>query len=151
MKAMQQLPTRTMRMEKEDYPYSVYYVNKSRHAQWYDKKLERLEKGKEYTVHEEFLVRQEVQCHSRHIKYMAKYKGVPRTWDTWVSVEREEYYLTHARPVFPVGDFYSMDKAEAIINASSLTPYFKRRLIEVLALVHNEGYGRILETDAGTV
>lgn len=146
MDAMQLLPSRALRMDKSPIPSSVYYLCKSRHAQWYDKEAERRAKGQAVKPRQHNLVRQEVQCLSRHIRYMQKKYGLLRTWDNWVSVGMEAHYLTTARPVFPPGDFRSLNAAADIIQRSTLTPYYKRRLVEVLSLVRSNGFDTLTET-----
>ena len=63
-----------------------------------------------------------------------------RTWDNWVTLEREAYYLTHAKPFFPAGDFYTLDKASAIIqNDPNLKQLEKKKLVDSLILIQNNG------------
>ena len=101
------LPKRAMRMKKEDFPPSVYYMCKARHFQIYDKGLERIDKGKYIRPWEVDVLRQEVQCHSDHIRYKAKC-GLQSTWDNWVNLDLQAYYLKNAKPIFPKGNFYSL-------------------------------------------
>ena len=137
---MQQLPQKAMSMSKSYFPNSVYYLCKSRHAQLYRKDKERREKGHKVSPIEMGLVRQEVQCHSSHVKYWFKHYGLTRTWDNWVTLEREAYFLTHAKPIFPAGDFYTVDRASAIIQADqNLKPLEKKKLVDTLVLVQNHG------------
>lgn len=140
MDTMQQLPQRAMSMSKADFPHSVYYLCKSRHAQLYRKDKERREKGCPVSPPQEGMVRQEVQCHASHVKYWLKHYGLVRTWDNWVTLEREAYYLTHARPIFPAGDFYTLDKASAIIQTDpNLKQLEKKKLVDSLILIQNSG------------
>lgn len=144
--AMQSLPPRAMRMDKLNVTDSVYYQCKSRHAQLYCKDVERAAKGYVVKVWENGLCRQEVQCHAAHIKYMRGQYGVLRTWDNWVTVERENHYLTTAKSIFPPGDFCTLAAAQTLIDLdANLTPYFKRRLMEVLGLIQQQGMGTLLE------
>lgn len=140
MDTMQQLPQRAMSMSKADFPHSVYFLCKSRHAQLYRKDKERREKGRPVCPSQEGLVRQEVQCHASHVKYWLKHYGLMRTWDNWVTLEREAHYLTRARSIFPAGDFRTLDKASAIIQADpNLKPLEKKKLVDTLILVQNHG------------
>lgn len=83
------------------------------------------------------LCRQEVQCHAARIKYMKREYGLVRDWENWVTPEMEAEYLTTAEPVFLSGDFYSMDGAVDIIQASGLTPCHKKRLTDMLAVIQS--------------
>ncbi len=137
---MQQLSTKTARMKKWDGTKepTVYYQCKSRHAQVYRKDKERRDKGKTVKAEEECMCRQEVQCHTAHIRYMRRKYGLVRDWDNWVTPETEAYYLTASEPVFPSGDFYTLDGAAAIIQASSLSDCRKKRLQEILAIIQRD-------------
>ena len=140
IETMQNLPHRAMRMDKTDFPLSVYYQCKSRHAQLYRKDKERDEKGFVVQDYEEGMLRQEIQCHSNHIRYQKRRYGVPRTWDGWVNIQRENFYLTHAKPIFPKGDFYTLDRACKIVEAEeTLTPLNQKRLIDSLTQIHTQG------------
>lgn len=129
--------SKMLKQDREDDP-SVYYMNKSRHAQLYLKDKERENKGYAPQEDEIELCRQEVQCHAGRIKYMRRQHGIDRTWDRWVTPEMEAKYLIEAEPVFPLGDFYTLDGAIDIINASSLTPCYKKRLAETLLMIQQE-------------
>lgn len=151
MNTMQQLSSRNMRMkkwgeeneendendEKEKKDPSVYYMSKSRHAQLYEKDKELEEKGKPVGPEERCLCRQEVQCHAGHIKYMRRRYGRPRDWDSWVTPQMEAEYLTKAAPIFPAGDFYTLDGASRIIQRSSISPTLKGRIQNMLAIIQN--------------
>ncbi len=140
IETMQNLPPHAMRMDKTKFPLSVYYLCKSRHAQLYRKDKERDEKGYEVQDYEEGMLRQEIQCHANHVRYQQRRYGVPRTWDGWVNIQRENYYLTHAKPIFPKGDFYTLDRACKIIEAEEmLTPLNQKRLIDSLTQIHTQG------------
>ena len=136
---MQQLSKRIMRMNKwrSEQKSTVYYLSKSRHAQLYRKDLERMAKDLPVREVEINLCRQEVQCHAARIKYMKREYGLVRDWENWVTPEMEAEYLTTAEPVFLSGDFYSMDGAVDIIQASGLTPCHKKRLTDMLAVIQS--------------
>ncbi|MDE7243614.1 MAG: hypothetical protein K2O18_06520 [Oscillospiraceae bacterium] len=140
LNTMQQLSTKTARMEKWNGTSdpTVYYQCKSRHMQLYRKDKERKDKKKPVKAEEECMCRQEVQCHSGRIKYMRRKYGLVRDWDNWVTPEMEAYYLTAAESVFPSGDFYSLDRAAAIIQASSYSDCKKKRLQEMLAIIQKD-------------
>lgn len=141
MLTMQQLSKRIMRMDKWDEieEPTVYYLCKSRHAQLYCKDQEREQKGFSISQLEEDLCRQEVQCYSGRIKYMQREYGLIRSWENWVTPQMEAEYLTTAEPVFLAGDFYTLDGAADIIEASSsLSPTLKARLREMLTIIQNE-------------
>ena len=139
IKTMQQLSSRNMRMKKWDEVKkpTVYYQNKSRHAQLYLKDKERREKGFKVSAEERCLCRQEVQCHVGRIKYMRKRYGIPRDWDSWVTPQMEAEYLTTAEQIYTSGDFYTLDGAASIIEASSLSPCRKARLKEMLSIIQS--------------
>lgn len=139
IETMQQLSRRIMRMNKwdgVDKP-TVYYLNKSRHAQLYYKAEERKAKGCPVHELEKDMCRQEVQCYSGRIKYMKREYGLARNWETWVTPEMESEYLLTAEPVFRAGDFYSLDNAIAIIQASDFSNCHKKRLEEMLIFIQN--------------
>lgn len=133
------LPQRAMRMEKDCFPGSVYYVCKSRHAQVYDKVKERKDKHKKPKDWEENICRQEVQCHAGHIRHMRRYHGLQPVWDNWVCPDMQAHYLRNAKPIFPRGDFYTMDDAVAIVQDSSLKPAKKRNLCDDLQIIAQGG------------
>lgn len=134
---MQQLSPKIQRMNKWYYPESVYYANKSRHVQFYPKDRERAEKGFAVEAFLDGLCRQEVQCHPARIKYIRHEYGIPRKWDNWVTHEMEEKYLIEAEPIFQSGDFYSLERAVDLIQASDYTPCYKQRLQDALTIVHH--------------
>lgn len=140
------LPQRAMRMQKDVFPGSVYYVCKSRHAQVYDKTKERRDKHKKPKAWEEDICRQEVQCLNGHIKHMKRYYGLQPVWSNWVCLGMQEKYLRDAKPIFPKGDFYTMEAAVAIIQASNLKPAKKRKLCNDLQIVVDGGLDALKET-----
>ena len=109
------LPQRAMRMDKDSFPGSVYYMCKSRHAQIYDKVKERKDKHKKPKDWEEDICRQEVQCLAGHIRHMKRYHGLQPVWSNWVCNDMQTQYLRNAKPIFPRGDFYSMDAVKTIV------------------------------------
>lgn len=129
------LPQRAMRMEKDSFPGSVYYVCKSRHAQVYDKVKERKDKHKKTKHWEEDVCRQEVQCLAGHIRHMKRYHGLQPVWSNWVCNNMQAQYLRNAKPIFPRGDFYTMDDAVDIIQTSDLKPAMKSKLCNDLHTV----------------
>lgn len=137
---MQQLSTRTARMEKWDgiNKPTVYYQCKSRHVQLYRKDEERKDKGYAVETEEDGMCRQEVQCFAGRIKYMYRKYGLVRDWGNWVTPEMEAAYLTAAESVFPLGDFYTLDGAVDIIQNSNLSNCHKKRLNEMLVIIQNE-------------
>ena len=136
---MQRLSERIMRMDKWDRAEqpTVYYLNKSRHAQLYSKEEELKAKGFPINEKEIGLCRQEVQCHARRIKYMKREYKLARNWETWVNPKMESEYLLTAEPVFRAGDFYSLDAATAIIQGSSFSNCHKKRMEEMLIFIQN--------------
>ena len=137
IETMQHLSPQILRMIKWNDPDSVYYANKSRHAQIYRKDRERKEKGRKVKEEEIGLCRQEIQCHPARIKYMRHQYGLLCDWDNWVSAEMEATYLTSAEPIFQLGDFYSLDRAVDLIQASDFTPCYKQRLQDALTTVEH--------------
>lgn len=134
------LPLKAMRMNKQHYDApSVYYVCKSRHAQWYDKDQERREKGFPIQPWEEETCRQEIQCLSAHIKYMRHYYGLIPSWDNWVCLDMQDHYLRNAKPIFPPGDFYRLAEARSIIDSSTLKQCKRRKLCEDLQIIQRYG------------
>lgn len=140
---LERLPQRIMHLEKESFPRSVYYVCKSRHVQVYDKVKERSDKHKKIQSWESDVCRQEVQCYSGHIRHMKRYHNLLPTWENWVNLERQAEYLKKAKPVFPQGDFYPLDEAIAIVQASDLKSAKKRNLCNDLQLVASQGLGAL--------
>lgn len=140
------LPQQAMRMEKGSFPGSVYYVCKSRHAQVYDKAKERRDKHKRLKGWEEDICRQEVQCLAEHIKHMKRYYGLQPVWSNWVCLDMQKKYLKNAKPIFPRGDFYTMDAAADIIQTSDLKPAKKRKLCNDLQIVANGGLDALKES-----
>lgn len=144
METMQQLPSRTMHMTKASFTKSVYYSCKSKHVQLYRKDKERREKVGLVQAFEDGLLRQEVQCHPPHTRYQLRQYGLMRIWDNWVTLERENHYLTHAKTIFIPGDFYSLDRAFSIIRAdTTLKPLQQKRLMDALITVQNGGMDRL--------
>ena len=133
-----------MRMKKEDFPPSVYYMCKARHFQIYDKGLERIDKGKYIRPWEVDVLRQEVQCHSDHIRYKAKC-GLQSTWDNWVNLDLQAYYLKNAKPIFPKGNFYSLNQALEIVSSSGFNSAKKKHLCKDLVLVSIGGLDALKE------
>lgn len=140
------LPQRAMRMEKDSFPGSVYYICRSRHAQIYDKVKERKDKHKKPKNWEENICRQEVQCLAGHIKHMKRYYGLQPVWDNWVCPDMQAKYLRNAKPIFPRGDFYALDDAMDIIQASGLKPTKKKKLCRDLQIVACCGLDGLKET-----
>lgn len=132
---MQYHATKILRMKKWDGFPSVYYENKSRHAQFYSKDKERADKGFVVSPDEVGLCREEVQIYSPRLKYIQKERGIARDWVNWVSPQMERACLTDAEPVFLLGDFYSLGGAVDRIRSSSLTACYKRRLEEALVII----------------
>lgn len=137
------LPQRIMHLEKESFPHCVYYVCRSRHVHVYDKVKERTSKHKKPEEWEIDVCRQEVQCYSSHIRYAKSYYGLLPTWENWVNLDRQAEYLRKAKPVFPQGDFYPMDEAIEIIQASNLKAAKKRNLCKDLQLIASQGLGAL--------
>lgn len=140
------LPKRAMRMNKAEFPQSVYYMCKSRHLQYYDKVMERINKGKHIKSWEVDVLRQEVQCFAPHIRHMKRYHGLMPSWDNWVDIDLQAHYLKNTKPVFPRGDFYSLDQALEIINSSDLSPAKKRSLCNDLKRVAMLGLDAMRES-----
>ena len=126
------LPQRVMRMNRAEFPQSVYYMCKARHFQIYDKVNERIAKGKHIKPWEADILRQEIQCHASHIRYMKKCRGLLSTWDNWVNLDLQAHYL---RKYSPKGNFYSLNQALEIINSSDYSPAKKRNLCDDLICV----------------
>lgn len=162
METMQQLSRRIMRMDKWGWEYeideadtankkksadkpTVYYLCKSRHAQLYRKAAERKAKGRLVRLEETDMCRQEVQCHSGRIKYMRREYGLARNWETWVTPEMESEYLTTAEPIFQAGDFYKLDDAIDIIQASDFSNCHKKRLEEMLVFIQCNTMNKLKE------
>ena len=140
------LPKRSMRMNMVEYPQSVYYMCKSRHFQIYDKVKERTDKGKQIKPWEADVLRQEVQCFSSHIRHMKQYHELLPTWDDWVDLDLQAYYLRNTKPIFLKGDFYLLNQALDIINSSNLGSAKKRNLCNDLKLIAVQGLDAMRES-----
>ena len=135
-----------MRMDRAKFPQSVYYMCKSRHFQIYDKVSERIAKGKHIKPWEVHILRQEVQCFAPHIRHIKEYRELMPTWDNWVDIDLQTHYLKNTKPIFPQGDFYSLEQALEIINNSNLGPAKKRNLSDDLICVAMWGLDAMKES-----
>lgn len=132
MEILSKLPQQAMRMDRAEFPQSVYYMCKSRHFQIYDKVQERINKGKHIKPWEVDVLRQEVQCLAPHIRHMKRYHGLLPSWDNWVDLDLQTRYLRQCKPIFPKGDFYSLNQALEIVDSSNLRSAKKRSLCDDL-------------------
>lgn len=146
IETLSKLPQRAMRMDRAKFPQSVYYMCKSRHFQIYDKVNERIAKGKYIKPWEANVLRQEVQCLAPHIRHMKVYHGLMPTWDNWVDLDLQAHYLKNTKPIFPRGDFYSLDQALDIINSSDFRSAKKRHLCDDLIRVAMWGLDAMKES-----
>ena len=140
------LPKRAMRMDRAEYPQSVYYMCKARHFQIYDKFIERIAKGKHIKSWEADILRQEVQCLAPHIRHMKVYHGLMPTWDNWVDLGLQAHYLKNTKPILPMGDFYSLDQAFEIVNSSDFGSAKKKHLCDDLIRVAMWGLDAMKES-----
>ena len=86
--------------------------------------------------YEKLVLRQEVQVKPRHIAQMNRYHNIPKTWDAWVTMERQAEYLAKTKPLIPNGDFYSLNTARALVDASVFKErekVFLKRLLEEIS------------------
>lgn len=133
------------------YDHGIYWFNRSRALQIYDKEAERREKRKSIRSYEKDVIRVELQLKSRYIKDAAnklakslgrktKNMGNPyRTFDFWVSVIREKKHLEVLEKHIPHGDFYSVEGANKIIDLSNNTELMKRKLKTFLLTIQTNG------------
>lgn len=142
---LQQLRVNMHHMARRPYNNSIYYMSKSRHVQAYDKPLERNAKNCGIKSWEMDVLRIEMQCCARHIDYMRRYHGVPRTWDTWITMDMQQRYYDQAVAMIPPGDFYSLAKAMEIVEQSNLSRCKRRKLTQDLQLVSTAGMDAMKE------
>lgn len=133
------------------YDHGVYWHNRSRALQIYDKEVERKEKSESIRSYESDVIRVELQLKSRYIKDAAnklakslgrktKNIGNPyRSLDFWVSVSREKEYLEALEKHIPHGDFYSLERANEIIDLSNNTKSMKKKLKTFLLIIQTNG------------
>lgn len=122
----------------DTYETSIYVKNKSKAIQVYDKKHEREDKDFRIASYEENVIRAEIQLKSGHLRYKEK-KGVPRTWDMWVNVNRYHEYMKQLSTFIYRDNFYSLDMAMLTVELSDLKDSMKNKLIRFLTVIHENG------------
>lgn len=118
-----------------NYKTSLYHGSGSRVIQVYPKDLERMSKDCPIEPYEHHILRQEVQVKREHIRQMKRTHDIPSTWDKWVSMERQAEYLAKTKALIPVGDFYSLESARQMVDASTLKGRDKTGLKEILEVI----------------
>lgn len=139
---LQKCPTKaiyTMRGVK--YETSIYSRSKSKVVNVYDKTAEREAKyrstGSRMALpqsYEQDIVRMELQVKTEHLKYMARC-GVARAVTNWINADTETRYLEKLYGMFPRGDFYTLEQAEALISSSKHSKTMKTHLIKFLRII----------------
>ena len=142
---LQKCPTKaiyTMRGVK--YETSIYSRSKSKVVNVYDKTAEREAKyrstGSRMDLpqsYEQDIVRMELQVKTEHLKYMAR-RGFARTVPNWINADTEARYLEKLYGMFPRGDFYTLEQAEALISSSKHRKTTKNHLIKFLRIIAKE-------------
>ena len=142
---VQKCPTKaiyTMRGVK--YETSIYSRSKSKVVNVYDKTAEREAKyrstGSRMDLpqsYEQDIVRMELQVKTEHLKYMAR-RGFARTVPNWINADTEARYLEKLYGMFPRGDFYTLEQAEALISSSKHSKTTKNHLIKFLRIIAKE-------------
>ena len=127
-------PTNQAKMTT-DYPMGVLRYNSCRSFQYYDKNSERINNGAIIMPYEKNVLREEYQMMCYSIMYQRKRLKLPDTFDFWLDLDTENYFLVEARKILPKADFWSLDKAIEIINSSDYKPTMKAKLIDYIVEV----------------
>lgn len=139
---LQKCPTKAIYTTRGiNYATSIYSRSKSKVINVYDKTAERTAKylttgscSDLPQAYEQDIVRMELQIKADHLKYMAR-RGVRRSVQNWLHMGMECYYLTKLYGMFPQGNFYTLSKAEKIIDASEYRTKMKERLKSFIRII----------------
>ena len=117
---------------------SFYIFNKSTIINFYNKELERLNNTGEALESAKDILRLEIQCKKGKTDYMKyKYNFDIKYLGYFTSEELSlKTISTYFDKTIGKGDYYKLDKARAIINASNHTKATKDKLINVLELIN---------------
>ena len=118
-----------------NYKTSLYHGSGSKVIQVYPKDIERMSKNSPIESYEYHILRQEVQVKREHIRQMQRTHDIPRTWDAWVSMERQSEYLAATKPLIPIGDYYSLESARQMVDASAMKEREKIFMKEMLGII----------------
>lgn len=120
----------------EKYDASMYHSSKSVHTILYDKEAERHKKGEAIKRWEKDVMRFEVRLLKQHLKYKrtAKKNPIPRNIKSYFKREiMDKYVEEYLKRAYIQGDFNTFEKAESIINTTTLvdmTSTIKSRMKE---------------------
>jgi hypothetical protein len=133
VRLLHKIPTSILRTTRAtEYETSIYSKCLSKRVNIYDKPAERQARREPIQPWERDVLRVEVQLMSGHIKAMSRYHYIGRGFDTWAREDMEQWYIRRVLAVIPAGDFYAMDEATAIVEASEYSRTIKARMIEYL-------------------
>lgn len=138
---LKKAPKKVSYMRRIDkYKDTIRFFSNSRSDNIYDKEKERLVKGKEIKLFEKNVLRFEAQIKNEHIRYKNKKYEVKRSLEEYLAYDVYKTYMTKmVISVVGKGDFYSIEEAEKIINASNLKDKNKRELREFLIYTSRSG------------
>lgn len=125
----------------KEYDDSMYHQHQSVQMILYDKEAERHAKGEAVEDWEKNMMRFEVRLLKEHLKnrQFRKKNRTPRKLKNYFKLEFfNEYYEKYLTKAFIQGNFYSLEKAEEIINTTKLvhiSPMMKARLKDFLKRV----------------
>lgn len=115
---------------------SLRYANKSRGTNIYDKEHERKSKYKDIKSYEKSVVRFEAQIGRAHIRYMKKKEKINDKLQSYLNNERYIHYmLKMIVSIVHTGDYYTVKRAETIINKSNYKVKQKEEMKDFLKLV----------------
>ena len=117
---------------------SFYIFNKSTIINFYDKQAERVNNAGEALESAKDILRLEIQCKKGKTDYMKyKHKFEMKFLGYFTSEELSlKTISTYFDKTIGKGDYYKLDKARAIINASNHTKATKEKLINTLELIN---------------
>ncbi|AOM82063.1 hypothetical protein [Salisediminibacterium beveridgei] len=125
----------------EAYETSVYHSSKSSGTLVYDKEAHLADIGLEVMPYEESVLRFEVKLSKAHLDYKMNPKKCLNTRDRQLKeyFKRSvfhEYMYRMLKPIYFQGDFVKLTEAKKRIERSTLTPYQKDKLIDLLKKIN---------------
>lgn len=127
-------------LKSTKYKTSICYNSGSRRNNIYDKLAEREANKIAPKDYETNVMRYEAQLLKRHVKYNEKKAGIERMLENYISKEMYNKYMKKMIvDVFYPGDYWSINKAREIIQASSIKDKDKEGLIGILKNTSKQG------------
>ena len=123
------------------YYESVYYKNKSRRCQVYDKEAERRNKHERIAPYEKGCIRFEYQLNKNYLNYKAKKKGWNTSFKSMFNLAQEEKMMMELASYFIPADFHSLAEAIDIISKSTYSEITKKHLIKYITAIADNEYG----------